>query len=361
VITSAYANSGNCNGARYCIGAISASWLYFGGRLIGVNGLPVVTDRLGSVRSGISYYPWGEEKTSPPTQDGQVKFGTYFRDMPGQDYADQRYYNANAGRFYTPDPAGKRRVDPKNPTSWNMYAYAGDDPVNRFDPSGLDYCDPEFGCDFNDPLGFDESSAPTGQVGPVYYGDCAVLAVGEVPDVPCIYDGMGAFVPAAAAAAQAAAVPLVPTFFKFVGATSAKGFNYATECSGAPYGAFATETYQVLDQNHNPLPLAGLTVQEMITNPITWIGFTPYPGNPSPGWVPTTRPGPATTNSTGQFIDSPFGGCSSGPGRETLNQQYQVTYNGQAYDLSPILNVGMQLGPGSLAVVTQSYSFSVGR
>jgi len=34
VITSAYANSGNCNGARYCTGATSGSWLYFGGRLI---------------------------------------------------------------------------------------------------------------------------------------------------------------------------------------------------------------------------------------------------------------------------------------------------------------------------------------
>jgi RHS repeat-associated protein len=146
------------------------------------------------VRNGISYYPWGEEKTSPPTQDGQVKFATYFRDMPGQDYADQRYYNQNAGRFYTPDPKGMNAMNLKNPTSWNMYAYAVDDPVNHFDPSGLDYCDPNFGC-FYDPLGFDESAASTGPVGPVYSGDCAVLAFGEAPGVPCIYDGMGGVVP----------------------------------------------------------------------------------------------------------------------------------------------------------------------
>jgi RHS repeat-associated protein len=134
VIASQWANSGYCNGARYCAVGGPGSWLYFGGRLISnfING--VMTDRLGSVRGLISYYPWGEEKTSPPTQDGQVKFGTYFRDMPGQDYADQRYYTATAGRFYTPDPNGS--ADPQNPITWNKYIYANDDPVNFNDPTG---------------------------------------------------------------------------------------------------------------------------------------------------------------------------------------------------------------------------------
>jgi RHS repeat-associated protein len=138
VLASQYGNSGYCNGARSCTGGGSGSWLYFGGRLISNSIGGVMTDRLGSVRSGISYYPWGEEKTSPPTQDGQVKFGTYFRDMPGQDYADQRYYTAIAGRFYTPDPS--TGVDPKNPITWNKYVYASGDPVNRVDPTGTDDC-----------------------------------------------------------------------------------------------------------------------------------------------------------------------------------------------------------------------------
>ena len=38
------------------------------------------------------------------TADGREKFGTYTRDNPGQDYADQRYYNSNAGSFFSPDP-----------------------------------------------------------------------------------------------------------------------------------------------------------------------------------------------------------------------------------------------------------------
>jgi hypothetical protein len=38
----------------------------------------------------------------------------------------------------TPDPSGMSAADPKNPTSWNMYMYAGGDPVNFNDPTGLD-------------------------------------------------------------------------------------------------------------------------------------------------------------------------------------------------------------------------------
>jgi RHS repeat-associated protein len=201
VFSANYNNSGACsNGARACTGAASGSWLYFGGRLIGVNGLPVMTDRLGSVRSGISYYPWGEERTSPPTQDGQVKFGTYFRDMPGQDYADQRYYTATAGRFYTPDPAGKQAVDSKNPTSWNMYAYAKDDPVNRVDPRGTDDC---LAWEFDAgvlgvPCGSDGSdSAGT--------SSCGMIPIGSPIDALNPGAAMDCLAAAAAVAAQAAA------------------------------------------------------------------------------------------------------------------------------------------------------------
>jgi RHS repeat-associated protein len=55
-----------------------------------------------------------------------------------QSHADQRYYNSNAGRLYTPDPSGMANVDMLNPTSWNMYAYANGDPVYFNDPTGLD-------------------------------------------------------------------------------------------------------------------------------------------------------------------------------------------------------------------------------
>jgi RHS repeat-associated protein len=97
------------------------------------------TDRLGSVRSvgGMPavYFPWGQEQTSTP--DGTVKFAGYWRDETGGgvDYADQRYYKANYGRFWTPDPGNAGEL--KNPTSLNRYTYVLDDPVNNHDPEGL--------------------------------------------------------------------------------------------------------------------------------------------------------------------------------------------------------------------------------
>ena len=142
-------------------GANNLNWtpqsrnLYFAGKLIRSNNYTVATDRLGSVRYGwpmgpenqINYLPYGQERTS--TADGREKFGTYFRDGQGQDYADQRYYN-QAGRFFSPDPGGIKTANPMDPGSWNRYAYAQGDPVNYVDPRGTNrlMCDEytDYGC-----------------------------------------------------------------------------------------------------------------------------------------------------------------------------------------------------------------------
>jgi len=42
------------------------------------------------------------------------------------------------GRWVSPDPSGRQAVNPSNPQTWNRYTYAGNNPVSRFDPSGLD-------------------------------------------------------------------------------------------------------------------------------------------------------------------------------------------------------------------------------
>jgi RHS repeat-associated protein len=60
------------------------------------------------------------------------------RDNPGQDYADQRYYNVGTGRFNVPDPS--KGSSPNDPTSWNKYAYVQGDPINFNDSSGLARC-----------------------------------------------------------------------------------------------------------------------------------------------------------------------------------------------------------------------------
>jgi len=91
----------------------------------------------------INYFPWGEERPQPngtTTADGREKFGTYFRDAVGLDYADQRYYAPGTGRFMTPDPSGADAADSSDPTSWNMYAYVNGDPINLTDPEGLVTC-----------------------------------------------------------------------------------------------------------------------------------------------------------------------------------------------------------------------------
>jgi RHS repeat-associated protein len=126
-------------------GAVGAN-LYFGKKLIGNSAGAVATDRLGSVRAVastnltlMSYYPYGQERpqsNGQTTPNGTDKFATYFRDAVGQDYADQRYYNPETGRFFSPDPAGLAAVNAKNPLSWNRYIYSLDDPINKTDPTG---------------------------------------------------------------------------------------------------------------------------------------------------------------------------------------------------------------------------------
>jgi RHS repeat-associated protein len=138
---------------RYCSAGPYNGYLYFAGKLISGK-----TDRLGSQRSGLAYYPWGEDNPSSQASSGQVAFATYWRDMAGQDYADQRYYNSNAGRFYTADRGGIKTADLSNPTSWNRYAYAYDDPVNYYDPRGRFACNPDVcGDDSGDDEGDDDS------------------------------------------------------------------------------------------------------------------------------------------------------------------------------------------------------------
>ena len=119
---------------------------YFGGRLVSQDGVhPMIVDRTHSMRvdsSGApcSFFPYGEERSCTSTDD-QVKFETYTRDSGTLlDYADQRYYTWNYGRFMTPD-VSKRNVELTSPQSWNGYGYTQGDPVNSYDPTGQNVAD----------------------------------------------------------------------------------------------------------------------------------------------------------------------------------------------------------------------------
>ena len=56
----------------------------------------------------------------------------------GNDYFGARYYASSMGRFMSPDPSGLLAQHPENPQSWNLYAYARNNPLILIDRNGLD-------------------------------------------------------------------------------------------------------------------------------------------------------------------------------------------------------------------------------
>jgi RHS repeat-associated protein len=75
-----------------------------------------------------------------------MKFTGHERDTLGTcsqtddlDYMHARFYNPTVGRFLSPDPL---RGNPAQPLSWNLYAYVLNNPLNFFDPLGLETARP---------------------------------------------------------------------------------------------------------------------------------------------------------------------------------------------------------------------------
>lgn len=101
------------------------------------------------------YLPFGEEWTigNDPVDASTLRFTGHERDddRNGEpagtlDYMHARYYASNAGRFLSVDP---KLGDPSFPQSWNRYAYALNNPLKFFDPTGENavvVCDPERNC-----------------------------------------------------------------------------------------------------------------------------------------------------------------------------------------------------------------------
>ncbi len=195
---------------QYASGSLGATLeginTYFAGKMLSEKGVFIATDRLGSVRGdsngvNMSYYPCGEER-GQGTTDNRAKFASYYRDMPGQDYANARYYSASSGSFWSPDPKGNGAADtadasgmaasytpglgaarPDNPMSWNRYMYSLGDPINFFDPIGKDSCDADgTDCDDDDDpdCGNAQSPCATDPNQGSGSGDCTVQADGTV-------------------------------------------------------------------------------------------------------------------------------------------------------------------------------------
>src|SRR5262245_21138542 len=143
------------------------SYVYLGGKLLATTsrssgtetrfhhpdrlGTRLVTDSLGDVVSEQLNLPFGtmlpftqtyggENSYQHPTLSNPSKkrFTSYDRsDATLLDYAVNRFYSSQQGRFTQVDPIGMSAVSLSDPQTLNMYAYCGNDPINNEDPRGL--------------------------------------------------------------------------------------------------------------------------------------------------------------------------------------------------------------------------------
>jgi RHS repeat-associated protein len=92
----------------------------------------------------------------------------------GLDYFGFRYMSAAQGRFTSPDPLGAAAGKEGDPQSWNLYAYARNNPLLFVDPDGLKYriCDTSGNCydDYSD-ADFDKNLGGSSKKGVIYDKD----------------------------------------------------------------------------------------------------------------------------------------------------------------------------------------------
>jgi RHS repeat-associated protein len=138
--------------------AWSKSYVNFGGRLLatlqpnGAGGENIQyhhPDRLGTrlVTSAQdtsvfeqSVLPFGTGLPAESTIATNRRFTSYDRSSAtGLDYAVNRHYDPQQGRFTQVDPAGIKSVTLESPQTLNLYAYCANDPINHTDPSGLGF------------------------------------------------------------------------------------------------------------------------------------------------------------------------------------------------------------------------------
>jgi RHS repeat-associated protein len=95
----------------------------------------VITNGDGAVVGTADHLPFGEEIGVSGERE-KHKFTNYERDGTGVDYAVNRFYISQQGRFAQADPLGVSAAELTNPQSFNSYNYGLNDPINRIDPNG---------------------------------------------------------------------------------------------------------------------------------------------------------------------------------------------------------------------------------
>jgi RHS repeat-associated protein len=102
-------------------------------------------DHLGSASSGTDvngliswteqYTPFGETILNPAANDNLDGYTGHIKDQAtGLNYMQARYYDPALGRFLSIDPVG---FTPDQPFMFWRYTYVGNDPINSWDPFGM--------------------------------------------------------------------------------------------------------------------------------------------------------------------------------------------------------------------------------
>ncbi len=103
----------------------------------GLGSVVALTDSNGSVVNTYSYVPYGNTKSSTGTVDNPWRFGgsygAYHDADTGLYKIGARYYSPELGRWTQQDPM----VHLYDPVQMNRYAYAGCNPSNVIDPTGM--------------------------------------------------------------------------------------------------------------------------------------------------------------------------------------------------------------------------------
>ncbi len=99
-------------------------------------------DPNGAIVAQYEYDPYANvtAKSGSYADENPFRFSTkYFDVETGLSYFGGRYYNAGLGRWLNRDPLDELGAV-------NLYAYAGNDPIDRIDPLGQMWCGREQGC-----------------------------------------------------------------------------------------------------------------------------------------------------------------------------------------------------------------------
>ncbi|HET7463412.1 MAG TPA: RHS repeat-associated core domain-containing protein [Longimicrobium sp.] len=95
-----------------------------------------ITDSVGTVKNSYGYSPWGVNESPSETFFNPLRYAAREWDPDAGIYFNRaRWYDPDVHRFISQDPIGVGG-------GLNLYAYAGNDPVNGNDPTGL------FGCKY---------------------------------------------------------------------------------------------------------------------------------------------------------------------------------------------------------------------